>query len=43
MHKVLGDLCLMAGSPKDALNNFKWVRCIFRSYRPHFSYGSMYN
>ena len=25
MHKVLGDVSLMAGSPKDALNNYKWV------------------
>lgn len=23
MHKVLGDICLMAGSPKDAMNNYK--------------------
>ena len=40
MHKVLGDVSLMAGSPKDALNNYKWVGgggsgCRMRLFRGH--------
>ena len=35
MHKVLGDVSLMAGSPKDALNNYKWVGSVGSCCRTH--------